>query len=70
MTFDEAKFNCTVERLIDILQTLDENDTPTEKLPDCPRCGEDELGMIHADLILCYRCNWKLEGKRKEGAIP
>ncbi len=40
---------------------LDEWGTPVEKLPNCPRCGEDELGVIHAGLVLCYACGWTLE---------
>lgn len=40
---------------------LDEWDTPTEKLPNCPQCGEDELGVIHKHLLLCYACGWKME---------
>jgi len=46
-----------VERLIDILTDLDEHERP--------KCGEDELGVIHANLLLCYRCGWKIEGKIK-----
>lgn len=32
---------------------------PTAKMPNCPRCGEDELGMLHAELTICYACGWK-----------
>ena len=39
---------------------LDEHDTPTEKLPNCPRCDEDELGVIHAGHAFCYACYLKL----------
>ena len=39
---------------------LDENGTPKEKLPDCPRCEEDELGVIHPELLFCYNCGWRL----------
>lgn len=39
---------------------LDEWGTPTAKLPDCPQCGEDELGVIHSGLLMCYRCGWEL----------
>jgi ribosomal protein L37AE/L43A len=42
---------------------LDEYGTPKTKMPDCPRCGDDELGVIHECLILCYKCGWKLERK-------
>lgn len=35
---------------------LDEWGTPTAKLPYCPCCGEDELGMIHYNLMACYAC--------------
>jgi hypothetical protein len=30
------------------------------KLPDCPRCGEDELWVApyHDLRVRCYRCNW------------
>ena len=48
----------------DILNDLDEWDRPKVKLPDCPKCDNDELGVIHANLVLCYFCGWRLEGKR------
>jgi len=32
---------------------------PKEKMPDCPFCGLDELGLIHDDEILCYYCGVK-----------
>ena len=38
---------------------LDEWGTPTEKLPNCPRCGEDELGVINATRVMCYWCSWE-----------
>lgn len=40
--------------------TLDENGTPVVKLPDCPFCGRDELGVIHADFLMCYCCGWEM----------
>lgn len=33
---------------------------PMVKLPNCPRCDADELGVIHENLVMCYACNWKL----------
>jgi ribosomal protein L37AE/L43A len=57
--------NAAVGRLGD----LDEFDRPRRKLPDCPKCDEDELGVIHADLILCYRCGWKVEGEVNNGRV-
>ena len=29
--------------------------TPKQKLPDCPSCGLDELGLI-GHYLLCYAC--------------
>ena len=63
--WNEAKFLARVELLADILDGLDEFDTPKRKLPNCPRCDEDELGVIHANLILCYKCGWKMEASLK-----
>lgn len=37
---------------------LDTYGTPTSKLPNCPRCEEDELGVIHAKYLLCYVCGY------------
>ena len=51
-------------QLLDIMADLDEYDTPKVKLPNCPKCGEDELGVMDADLCLCYRCGWKIVGKQ------
>lgn len=59
--FDDAVFLQKAEDLADILCDLDEHDRPKKKLPNCPKCDEDELGVIHANLILCYRCRWKME---------
>lgn len=39
---------------------LDEYGTPKKKLPNCPRCGDDELGVIHADYMMCYACGWEM----------
>lgn len=41
---------------------LDEWGRPLAKLPNCPRCGEDELAVIHDQLLLCYACNFRVEG--------
>ena len=30
--------------------------TPVSKMPNCPNCGEDELGLIEPDRGLCYVC--------------
>jgi ribosomal protein L37AE/L43A len=60
---NDPDFSATVNKLIDILNDLDEFGGPKVKLPNCPKCDEDELGVIHANLILCYSCRWKLEGK-------
>jgi len=62
----EVAFLEKVIVLAEILEDLDEWDRPKVKMPDCPKCGEDELGVIHANLILCYRCGWKLEASSKE----
>jgi len=40
---------------------LDEYNTPKEKLPNCPNCGEDELGVIHERYMMCYACKWRME---------
>jgi hypothetical protein len=32
------------------------NQRPASKLPDCPNCCDDELGMINKDNIVCYNC--------------
>ena len=33
---------------------------PKAKLPNCPHCDEDELGLLHKEEILCYACGWRL----------
>ncbi len=60
---NEPGFSKAVARLVDILCDLDEFDRPKIKLPNCPKCDEDELGVIHADLMLCYHCGWKIIGR-------
>jgi hypothetical protein len=39
---------------------LDEYGTPLEKLPDCPKCGMDELGVVNEECMMCYACGWEL----------
>lgn len=34
---------------------VDQYGTPVSKLPDCPSCGLDELGLI-GERLLCYAC--------------
>lgn len=41
------------------LPPVDEWGVPTEKMPYCPVCGEDEVGMFAAGRALCYRCRTK-----------
>ncbi len=41
------------------LPSCDEHGTPVSKMPDCPNCGEDELGMIRPGFAICYLCGWK-----------
>lgn len=60
---NEPGFSKAVERILGIMDDLDEFDRPKVKMPDCPKCDEDELGVIHANLVMCYRCGWKIEGK-------
>ncbi len=33
---------------------------PKSKMPDCPNCLEDELGMINKNRVICYCCNWSV----------
>ncbi len=42
---------------IDNLPDVGEHATPLSKMPNCPNCGEDELGMLTADRATCYCCN-------------
>lgn len=62
----EAQWLQKVEPLVDILCDLDEHGTPKVKLPNCPKCGQDELGVVHANLMLCYACGWKIEVSQKD----
>ena len=32
------------------------NMRPKTKMPDCPACGEDELGMLCETRVYCYMC--------------
>lgn len=38
------------------LPQVDEWGRPLTKMPNCPRCFEDELGMMSANGAMCYRC--------------
>lgn len=39
------------------LPEIDSDGTPVEKMPNCPRCGEDELGLIGVNRVICYLCS-------------
>lgn len=54
---------------MDKFPELDEYDRPIEKLPDCPSCEEDELGVINAGTVLCYFCGWKFNKPIIQSAI-
>lgn len=43
------------------LPETDEHGTPREKMPDCPRCGEDELGMLRPSYAFCYACGFEID---------
>lgn len=34
---------------------------PLERMPHCPRCGEDELGMLRPGYAFCYVCGHVIE---------
>lgn len=38
------------------LPSCDAWGVPTEKMPRCPHCREDELGMMRPGHALCYAC--------------
>lgn len=55
------------------LPAVDENGVPLTKMPDCPVCGDDELGMMNKNQAFCYRCcatverrEESMQGKRVE----
>lgn len=37
---------------------VDQHGTPNAKLPNCPRCDEDELYAAGDETYRCYLCNW------------
>lgn len=39
------------------LPKCDQSGTPLEKMPNCPNCGEDELGMVQDGRAVCNVCN-------------
>lgn len=39
------------------LPDCDRDGVPKQKMPNCPNCGEDELGMVNPGEAFCYRCN-------------
>lgn len=54
--------NLNVDPLIKFeLPETDKYGTPLKKMPDCPRCGEDELGMIYPGFAVCYNCHFQVD---------
>jgi len=39
------------------LPTVDHYAAPQEKMPDCPICRKDALGMVTDDEAFCYNCS-------------
>jgi hypothetical protein len=58
------------------LPAVDEWGTPVSKMPNCPHCGEDELGMMlgqhgdHDGFALCYRCQAIVIRHDKTQSLP
>lgn len=51
-----------IDRPISIFPEWDkENMRPKTKMPPCPRCGEDELGMMDKDTVFCYKCYFTIK---------
>lgn len=52
------------EGVAEFIETIPEWDEqamlPKTKMPDCPKCGEDELAMLSKGIIWCYRCAFKI----------
>jgi len=44
------------------LPGCDEWGTPLAKMPDCPRCEDDELGMLQPGFAVCYACQLEIIG--------
>lgn len=66
---DELAFLQQTEELADILCDLDEWGRPKKNLPNCPQCGEDELGIVHPGWMTCYSCNWELRSNNSVQSI-
>lgn len=54
----------------------EKNLRPKTKMPLCPNCNEDELGMLSSTVAKCYNCNylitkndghWRGPGPKGEG---
>ena len=39
------------------LPQCDKWGVPVEKMPNCPNCLQDELGMLKDGIAFCYACN-------------
>lgn len=35
--------------------------SPITKMPNCPNCGEDELGLMQPNEAFCYACTQVIE---------
>ena len=44
------------------LPPCDEWGVPIWKMPPCPKCSEDELGMLSPGFALCYACGFRVWG--------
>jgi ribosomal protein S27AE len=41
-----------------VMQIRIDQRSNTEKMPDCPKCGEDELAMVNSNNAACLRCGY------------
>lgn len=63
---NEPGFSRIIRKLFVILDDLNSYGTPRQKLPNCPKCDNDELGVISPNLIMCYNCSWRMVSEPKE----
>jgi len=50
---------------IDIPDWDKEKLRPMSKMPNCPICGQDELGMLSRNVIICYVCRLIIKNFRE-----
>jgi ribosomal protein L37AE/L43A len=45
------------QHVIEFEEEVEAELSSTQKMPNCPCCKEDDLGVINSGVLMCYSCS-------------